>query len=204
MAQRNATRRWMRTIQTGKLQFFQKTGVTNWRRSNNHGTLKIPIRFIIQVLYIWRHTTRRDVPGCLLSVLQRGRSVRVRVQYRNWFLRECAKHTYVSVDQDRRKKKMIWWCCLWLLTIVDCQISFFVCNPFNLGRLFLSCTRCFFCPDGTLSYNCDNVARGTCIGRNCGDECLASVEFSCTGPSLSTTMVATGIVLSLLFSQWLY
>mmetsp|Transcript_14844 Transcript_14844/g.35978 ORF Transcript_14844/g.35978 Transcript_14844/m.35978 type:complete len:196 (-) Transcript_14844:1725-2312(-) len=37
-----------------------------------------------------------------------------------------------------------------------------------------TCWKCGFCRDGSLAYDCRNVAEGTCIGRNCLDECLSS------------------------------
>jgi hypothetical protein len=37
-----------------------------------------------------------------------------------------------------------------------------------------TCWKCAFCNDGTLAYDCRNVAEGTCIGRNCQGECVSS------------------------------
>jgi hypothetical protein len=39
-----------------------------------------------------------------------------------------------------------------------------------------TCSRCSFCKDSTLAYDCRNVAEGTCIGFNCRGECISSFE----------------------------
>jgi hypothetical protein len=39
-----------------------------------------------------------------------------------------------------------------------------------------TCSDCGFCTDGTLAYDCRNVAEGTCIGRNCRGDCVSSME----------------------------
>jgi hypothetical protein len=41
-----------------------------------------------------------------------------------------------------------------------------------------TCRSCSFCSDGTLNYNCENVAGGTCIGRTCDGSCIVSLEYA--------------------------
>ena len=39
-----------------------------------------------------------------------------------------------------------------------------------------TCDQCTFCADGSLAYDCRNVAEGTCIGRSCNGECISDVD----------------------------
>ena len=57
--------------------------------------------------------------------------------------------------------------------LYQCSCSIGVGNPMDAPNT-PTCETCSFCPDETLSYNCQNVAVGTCIGRDCGDNCIAS------------------------------
>jgi hypothetical protein len=38
-----------------------------------------------------------------------------------------------------------------------------------------TCLKCGFCTDGTLAYDCRNVADGSCIGMNCRGQCISSL-----------------------------
>jgi hypothetical protein len=38
-----------------------------------------------------------------------------------------------------------------------------------------TCSKCTFCKDSTMAYDCRNVADGTCIGINCNGECISSL-----------------------------
>jgi hypothetical protein len=38
-----------------------------------------------------------------------------------------------------------------------------------------TCSKCGFCRDGTLAYDCRNVADGSCIGMNCRGQCISSL-----------------------------
>ena len=39
-----------------------------------------------------------------------------------------------------------------------------------------TCWKCGFCRDGSLAYDCRNVAEGICIGRTCLDDCVSSYD----------------------------
>lgn len=73
--------------------------------------------------------------------------------------------------------------------LYQCSCSIGVGNPVDAPNT-PTCDLCSFCPDETLSYNCQNVASGTCIGRDCGDNCIASAD--------SATMVHAPFLVSLL------
>lgn len=63
-----------------------------------------------------------------------------------------------------------------------------------------TCDQCAFCSDGTLAYDCRNVAEGTCIGRKCNGDCISSTEApvdilsEAWTPELSSTLTAATLL----------
>jgi hypothetical protein len=60
-----------------------------------------------------------------------------------------------------------------------------------------TCRFCSFCSDGTLNYNCDNLAGGTCIGRTCEGSCIVSLDYS-AAVMRTTSILVSWITASLL------
>ena len=63
-----------------------------------------------------------------------------------------------------------------------------------------TCWKCGFCNDGSLAYDCRNVAEGTCIGRTCGGDCVSSYTdppnlFLSGGSKLKTSLVVASLLL---------
>ncbi len=82
--------------------------------------------------------------------------------------------------------------------LYQCACSIGVGDPVDAPNT-PTCDKCSFCEDETLSYNCQNVATGTCIGRNCGDECIASLDSAAMAPS-TLLIPILAIIISLFWS----
>lgn len=69
----------------------------------------------------------------------------------------------------------------------QCQCEIGIGNSQDVVPDTPTCQSCSFCDDGSLSYNCNNAAQGTCVGRTCDGTCIVSTDISSSAGRTSLT-----------------